>query len=110
LQAKQLSRNAKSPLDRILGHWSRRNDQALSEEKPSEADLQEARFSTRDLLHRGTGSAHAFFDFTVNTHAAMMVLNDIFFNFAVGFVLIIPLVWITKPAMGGGSVEAAVAH
>jgi len=40
----------------------------------------------------------------------MMVLNDIFFNFAVGFVLIIPLVWITKPAMGGGSVEAAVAH
>jgi hypothetical protein len=39
----------------------------------------------------------------------MMVLNDIFFIFAIFFVLIIPLVWITKPAMGGGSAEAAVA-
>ena len=53
---------------------------------------------------------HALFDFTVNTQAAMMGLNDIFFVSAVIFILIIPLIWITRPAKGGGGPDAAGAH
>jgi DHA2 family multidrug resistance protein len=45
----------------------------------------------------------------VNTQAAMMGLNDIFFVSAVIFILIIPLIWITRPAKGG-SQDAAGAH
>ena len=57
-----------------------------------------------------TQSAQALFDFTVNTQAAMMGLNDIFFVSAIIFILIIPLIWITRPAKGGGGGDAAGAH
>jgi DHA2 family multidrug resistance protein len=66
--------------------------------------------STQSLLHLNTQSAHALFDSTVNTQAAMMGLNDIFFISAVIFILIIPLIWITRPAKGGGGPDAAGAH
>src|SRR5580698_9592872 len=66
--------------------------------------------STQSLLHLNTQSSHALFDFTVNTQAAMMGLNDIFFISAVIFILIIPLIWITKPSKGGGGASAAGAH
>jgi DHA2 family multidrug resistance protein len=56
-----------------------------------------------------TQSAQALFDSTVNTQAAMMGLNDIFFVSAIIFILIIPLIWITRPAKGGGQ-DAAGAH
>ncbi|CAB3772989.1 DHA2 family efflux MFS transporter permease subunit [Paraburkholderia humisilvae] len=64
--------------------------------------------ATRSVLGIDTHAAHALFDFTVNTQAAMMGLNDIFFASAVIFVLIIPLIWITRPVTGGG--DAAGAH
>jgi DHA2 family multidrug resistance protein len=66
--------------------------------------------STQTLLHLDNPSAHALFDFTVNTQAAMMGLNDIFFVSAIIFILIIPLIWITRPAKGGGGPDAAGAH
>jgi DHA2 family multidrug resistance protein len=66
--------------------------------------------STQSLLHLNPQSAHALFDFTVNTQAAMMGLNDIFFISAVIFILIIPLIWITRPSKGGGGPDAAGAH
>jgi len=54
-------------------------------------------------------TSNALFDFTVNTQAAMMGLNDIFYASAIIFVLIIPLIWITRPARGGGG-DASGAH
>ncbi|MET3228376.1 UNVERIFIED_ORG: DHA2 family multidrug resistance protein [Burkholderia sp. 1263] len=66
--------------------------------------------STQSLLHLNPQSAHALFDFTVNTQAAMMGLNDIFYVSAIIFILIIPLIWITRPAKGGGGPDAAGAH
>jgi DHA2 family multidrug resistance protein len=65
--------------------------------------------STQSLLHLNTQSAHALFDFTVNTQAAMMGLNDIFYVSAIIFIAIIPLIWITRPAKGGGP-DTAGAH
>jgi DHA2 family multidrug resistance protein len=40
----------------------------------------------------------------------MMGLNDIFFISAIIFLLIIPLIWITRPVKGGGGADAAGAH
>jgi DHA2 family multidrug resistance protein len=39
----------------------------------------------------------AYFEHSLNTQAAMLGLNDIFWLSAVIFVLIIPLIWVTKP-------------
>jgi len=66
--------------------------------------------STQSLLHLNTQSAYTLFDFTVNTQAAMLGLDDIFYISAIIFILIIPLIWITRPAKGGGSTHAAGAH
>ncbi len=67
--------------------------------------------STQALLNLSRPSANALFEFTVNTQAAMMGLNDIFYVSAIIFVLIIPLIWITRPAKGGGGGgDAAGAH
>jgi DHA2 family multidrug resistance protein len=67
--------------------------------------------STQTLLHLNPQSAYALFDFTVNTQAAMMGLNDIFYVSAIIFIVIIPLIWLTRPAKGGGGgADAAGAH
>ncbi|AJX00433.1 drug resistance MFS transporter, drug:H+ antiporter-2 family protein [Burkholderia gladioli] len=65
--------------------------------------------STQSLLHMNSQSAHALFDLTVTSEAAMMGLNDIFFASAVIFLLIIPLIWITRSVRGGAG-EATGAH
>ncbi|MFC4273933.1 DHA2 family efflux MFS transporter permease subunit [Achromobacter aloeverae] len=64
----------------------------------------------RSLLHLDTNAANNLFDSTVNAQAAMMGLNDIFFVSAIIFLLIIPLIWITRPAKGGGGADASGAH
>jgi len=66
--------------------------------------------SSQALLNLNTQSAHALFDSTVNSQAAMMGLNDIFFISAIIYILIIPLIWITRPGKGGGGADAAGAH
>ena len=51
----------------------------------------------------------AFFEHSLNTQAAMLGLNDIFWLSAVIFVAIIPLIWVTKPGSrqrGGGCAGA----
>ncbi|SIT46678.1 Multidrug export protein EmrB [Paraburkholderia piptadeniae] len=65
--------------------------------------------AAQTLLHVSPSTSNAMFDFTVNTQAAMMGLNDIFYASAIIFVLIIPLIWITRPARGGGG-DASGAH
>ncbi|OWT73615.1 MULTISPECIES: DHA2 family efflux MFS transporter permease subunit [unclassified Achromobacter] len=64
----------------------------------------------RSLLHLDTNAANNLFDSTVNAQAAMMGLNDIFFVSAIIFLMIIPLIWITRPAKGGGGADASSAH
>ncbi|GGC90162.1 DHA2 family efflux MFS transporter permease subunit [Undibacterium terreum] len=54
--------------------------------------------------------AYAKFESTLNTQAAMLGLNDIFWISGIIFIVIIPLIWITKPARGGSADAAAAAH
>jgi DHA2 family multidrug resistance protein len=64
----------------------------------------------RALLHLDPAAAHAMFDSALNAQAAIMGLDDIFYASALIFLLIIPLIWITRPAKGGGGAAAAAAH
>ncbi|AOB32226.1 disulfide bond formation protein DsbA [Bordetella sp. H567] len=66
--------------------------------------------SIRALLHLNTGASNALFDAMLNAQAAMMGLNDIFYVSAAIFLLIIPLIWITRPAKGGAGADASAAH
>jgi DHA2 family multidrug resistance protein len=66
--------------------------------------------SLRSTLHLDTSAANAMFDSMLNAQAAMMGLNDIFYVSALIFLLIIPLIWITRPAKGGGGADASAAH
>jgi DHA2 family multidrug resistance protein len=67
--------------------------------------------STQSVLHLDTQSAHALFDAAVNTQAAMMGLDDFFYISTFIFILMIPLIWITRPVEGeGGGDAAAGAH
>jgi DHA2 family multidrug resistance protein len=67
---------------------------------------------SQSLLHIDPAQARALFDFNVNAQAAMLGLNDIFYASAIIFVLIIPLVWVTKrpKKTAGGADAAAGAH
>ncbi|WP_323123595.1 DHA2 family efflux MFS transporter permease subunit [Burkholderia alba] len=65
--------------------------------------------ATQSMLHLNTGSAHALFNASVDSQAAVMGLNDIFYISAVIFILIIPLIWITKPSKAGGAEAASAA-
>jgi DHA2 family multidrug resistance protein len=66
--------------------------------------------STQKLLQLDAHSAHALFDATVNAQAAIMGLDDFFYISTFIFILIIPLIWITRPVKGGGGADAAGAH
>lgn len=66
--------------------------------------------SIRSLLHLDTNTANSMFDSMLNAQAAMMGLDDIFFVSAIIFLLIIPLIWITRPVKGGGGADASAAH
>jgi DHA2 family multidrug resistance protein len=65
--------------------------------------------SLRQTLHLSSDSAHALFNASVDSQAAVMGLNDVFYISAIIFIAIIPLIWITKPSKSGGSVDAAAA-
>jgi MFS transporter, DHA2 family, multidrug resistance protein len=64
----------------------------------------------KSLLHVDDASAYAFFNSVVDTQSAMLGLNDIFYMSSVIFFVIIPLIWITKPARSAGSANADSAH
>lgn len=54
-------------------------------------------------LDAGAPKATAFFEASLNAQATMLGLNDIFWVSAVIFIVIIPLIWVTKPARGAGA-------
>jgi DHA2 family multidrug resistance protein len=66
--------------------------------------------TSQTVLNVNDAQARGVFNFNLSTQAAMMGLNDIFFISAVIFLAIIPLIWITKRAKGGGGGAAAGAH
>jgi DHA2 family multidrug resistance protein len=67
--------------------------------------------SLQSQLHLDVGTAHAMFESMVTSQAAVMGLDDFFYASTFIFILIIPLIWITRPAKGGAdSGEASAAH
>lgn len=83
--------------DRTILHHARLTEQA-SVDNPIFMQ-QMAHF--RSLLHISEPSAHAMFDNILTAQAAMLGLDDIFYVSAIIFLLIIPLIWITRSTKGG---------
>lgn len=50
------------------------------------------------------------FDTVAANQAAVMGLDDFFYVSTFIFILIIPLIWLTRPVKGGDSAEASAAH
>jgi DHA2 family multidrug resistance protein len=61
------------------------------------------------LLGLGTNASYALFDHVVRAQSAMPGLNDVFYGAAIIMIIIIPLIWITKPGKAGGASDAASA-
>jgi MFS transporter, DHA2 family, multidrug resistance protein len=64
----------------------------------------------QSTLHVSFVRAEAFFETQMTSQAAMLGLNDVFWLSAVTFVMIIPLIWVTKPAKGVAKGPGAGAH
>jgi DHA2 family multidrug resistance protein len=62
-------------------------------------------------LHASLSNAEAFFETQLSGQAPTLGLNDVFWWSAVIFVVIIPLIWITRPSKdGAASVAGAGGH
>lgn len=83
--------------DRTILHHARLVEQT-SINNPTFTGAIAALQSTLDV---SADKARAVFEYSLNTQAAMLGLNDIFWLSAVIFVLIIPLIWLTRPVKGG---------
>ncbi|MGA7778366.1 MAG: DHA2 family efflux MFS transporter permease subunit [Paraburkholderia sp.] len=66
--------------------------------------------SFQSKLHLDLQSALALFESMVTSQAAVMGLDDFFYASTFIFILIIPLIWLTRPTKGGDSAEASGAH
>jgi DHA2 family multidrug resistance protein len=66
--------------------------------------------SAQAALGGSQSQAMAFFEHSMNTQAAMLGLNDIFWLSAVIFVVIIPLIWVTKPGKTNAAAAGAAGH
>lgn len=92
--------------DRNVLHHSQLAEQA-SQHNPAFVHALEALQATAGFSH---DQAMAFFERNLTTQAAMLGLNDIFWISGVIFIVIIPLIWFTKPAKGGNAAAGAAAH
>ncbi|MGN6579594.1 MAG: DHA2 family efflux MFS transporter permease subunit [Bordetella sp.] len=59
--------------------------------------------SIQHALGGGTRQALAFIERSIDVQAAMLGLDDIFWLSAVIFIVIVPLIWVTKPSKDGSS-------
>ncbi|WP_430389896.1 DHA2 family efflux MFS transporter permease subunit [Dyella sp. 20L07] len=66
--------------------------------------------SLQASLHISADRAMAFFEGQLTAQAAMLGLNDVFWLSGVLFIVIIPLIWVTKPGRGAGAGAAAAGH
>jgi MFS transporter, DHA2 family, multidrug resistance protein len=57
-------------------------------------------------LHANLYKAQTFFETQLGTQAAMLGLNDVFWLSALIFIVIIPLIWVTKPSKDGAASAA----
>ncbi|CAM2152675.1 Multidrug export protein EmrB [Pararobbsia alpina] len=89
--------------NRTILHHSQLMEQA-SVNNPTFVD---SMHGVQTLLHASPDKALAFFEASANTQAAMLGLNDIFWLSAVIFIMIIPLIWLTKPSKSGAAQAAA---
>jgi MFS transporter, DHA2 family, multidrug resistance protein len=54
-------------------------------------------------LHASLFKAQAFFESSLDAQAAMLGLNDVFWLSAIIFIVIIPLIWVTRPSKEGAA-------
>jgi DHA2 family multidrug resistance protein len=66
--------------------------------------------SLQTTLNVATPKALAFFEASLNKQATMLGLNDIFWLSAVMFIVIIPVIWVTRPGKGSGAAAGAGGH
>lgn len=78
---------------------------------PYSTSLQQMLNNLSGNFGMNTEQAVGLIEHSLGSQAAMIGINDIFWLSAVIFILIIPVIWIIKPAKGGaGAAEAAAAH
>ncbi|AXF05804.1 DHA2 family efflux MFS transporter permease subunit [Paraburkholderia hospita] len=85
--------------NRTILHHARLTEQA-SVNNPTFVD---AIANLQTTLDVSTTKAMAFFEASLNTQASMLGLNDIFWLSGVIFLVIIPLIWVTKPGRGSAA-------
>ncbi|MCA3782029.1 MAG: DHA2 family efflux MFS transporter permease subunit [Burkholderia sp.] len=85
--------------DRIILHHARLAEQS----SVNNPDYTSAITQLHATLGGGLDQAATFFERSLNAQAAMLALNDIFWLSSIIFIVIIPLVWLTRPGKGGGA-------
>ncbi|MBB3256834.1 DHA2 family multidrug resistance protein [Paraburkholderia bannensis] len=89
--------------DRTILHHARLTEQA----SPTNPVFTQQMETMRGALHLGGDSAYALFNNSVDSQAAVMGLNDIFYISAIIFIAIIPLIWITRPSRSAADASSA---
>jgi DHA2 family multidrug resistance protein len=79
---------------------------------PTNPLFQQQMHAYHSMLGLGQGASYGLFDLTVQSQAAVMGLDDVFYGAAIVMLIIIPLIWITKPSKAGGAASdaASAAH
>jgi DHA2 family multidrug resistance protein len=62
--------------------------------------------SIQTTLHASLFKAEAIFETQLSAQASMLGLNDVFWLSAAIFIVIVPVIWITRPR-GDGAAKAA---
>jgi MFS transporter, DHA2 family, multidrug resistance protein len=98
----------------ITTGWNNRtilhHSQLAEQTSATNPDYVNALATIHSTLGGSMDQARAFFEQSLNAQAAMLGLNDIFWLSSMIFIVIIPLIWLTKPGKGGGGAAAAGAH
>lgn len=81
--------------NRSILHHSQLTEQAT----PYTANFNEFINSSRSLLDINIDQSYALFNRILNVEADMLGINDIFWVSSIIFLLLIPIVWITKPVV-----------
>jgi MFS transporter, DHA2 family, multidrug resistance protein len=67
-------------------------------------------FAGTPVVSGDPASTYALLDRMVGAQAAMLSANDIFYASALLFLMLIPVIWLTRPARAAGTVPAVGAH